>query len=173
MREFKVFKKLSEGTILQRQDGWQYAPLHWVFAVKHDLRHKARLVMGGHVTTADELDKYAATTSLDGVKLQLFLTARSNKNWCPETLEVPTLTVTPREKYGLPLDQNLKKIKERHMWSNHYMASLPLHTPDLSYSPVQSKNLAFNKVKSCLACGLRHQQTVIHMTTYHTMWTTS
>ena len=35
--------------------------------------------MGGHITTADELDKYAATTSLDGVKLQLFLTARSKK----------------------------------------------------------------------------------------------
>ena len=47
-------------------------PIHWVFAVKHDLRHKARLVMTGHVTTADDLDKYAATTSLDGVKLQLF-----------------------------------------------------------------------------------------------------
>ena len=47
--------------------------------MKHDLRHKARLVIGGHVTTADELDKYAATTSLDGVKLQLFLTARSGK----------------------------------------------------------------------------------------------
>ena len=27
----------------------------------------------------DDLDKYTATTSLDGVKLQLFLMARSNK----------------------------------------------------------------------------------------------
>ena len=35
--------------------------------------------MGGHVTTAEDLDKNAATTSLDGVELQLFLTARSNK----------------------------------------------------------------------------------------------
>ena len=31
------------------------------------------------MTTAEDLDKYAATTSLDGVKLQLFLTARSKK----------------------------------------------------------------------------------------------
>ena len=51
--------------------GWQFAPLHWVFAIKHDLRHKGRLVIGGHVTNADDLDKYAATTSLDGVKLQM------------------------------------------------------------------------------------------------------
>ena len=54
-------------------------PLHWVFAVKTDLRHKARMVMGGHVTNADDMDKYAATTSMNGVKLQLYLTARDRK----------------------------------------------------------------------------------------------
>ena len=36
--------------------------------------------MGGHVTTAEDLDKYAATTSMDGVKLQLFLTSRGKKD---------------------------------------------------------------------------------------------
>ena len=46
MKEFKVFEPISSDTVLKREDGWQYAPLHWVFAVKHDLRHKARLVMG-------------------------------------------------------------------------------------------------------------------------------
>ena len=40
---------------------WQYAPLHWVFCVKHDLRHKARLVMGGHVTDSTGYDKYVVT----------------------------------------------------------------------------------------------------------------
>ena len=35
--------------------------------------HKARLVIGLHVTNAERLDKYAATTNLDGVQLQLFL----------------------------------------------------------------------------------------------------
>ena len=42
--------------------------------------HKARLVMGEHVTTADDLDKYTATINLDGVELQLFLTARLKRN---------------------------------------------------------------------------------------------
>ena len=50
-----------------------------MFVVKNDLRHKACLVIDGHVTNADKLDKYAATTSLDSVKLQLYLTARSGK----------------------------------------------------------------------------------------------
>ena len=49
MRDFKVFEPIHKDKILTRKDGWQYAPLHWVFAVKHDLRHKARLVIEGHV----------------------------------------------------------------------------------------------------------------------------
>ena len=79
MKDFKVFEPIGREVHLSCSKGWQYAPLHWVFAVKNDLRHKARLVIGGHVTNADELDKCAATTSLDGVKLQLYLTARSGK----------------------------------------------------------------------------------------------
>ena len=79
MKDFRVFEPIGREVHLSRSNGWQYAPLHWVFAVKNDLRHKARLVIGGHVTNADDLDKYATTTSLDGVKLQLFLTARSGK----------------------------------------------------------------------------------------------
>ena len=79
MKDFRVFEPIGRKVHLSRSKGWQYAPLHWVFAVKNDLRHKARLVIGGHVTNTDDLDKYAATTSLDGVELKLFLTARSGK----------------------------------------------------------------------------------------------
>ena len=79
MKDYQVFDHLMDSQILNQKDGWQFAPLHWVFTIKHDLRHKARLVIGAHVTTADDLDKYTATTSMDGVKLQLFLTARSGK----------------------------------------------------------------------------------------------
>ena len=79
MKDGKVFEPIGREVNLSRSKGWQYAPLHWVFAIKNDLRHKSRLVIGGHVTTVDELDKYAATTSLDGVKLQLYLTVRSGK----------------------------------------------------------------------------------------------
>ena len=35
--------------------------------------------MGLHVTTSGDVYKYVATTSLDGVKLQLFLTDRYKK----------------------------------------------------------------------------------------------
>ena len=62
---YSCFRALSREEMAP--DEYQFVPMHMVFAVKHDLRHKARLVIGGHVTTADELDKYTATTSLAGV----------------------------------------------------------------------------------------------------------
>ena len=83
LKHFKVFEPIGREVHLSHSKGWQYAPLHWAFAIRYNLRHNARLVIGGHVTTTDELDKYAATTSLDGVKLQLYLTARSGKRWFP------------------------------------------------------------------------------------------
>ena len=54
---------------------WQYVPLHWVFAVKHDLRHKERLVIGGHVTDATGYDRYAATIRTEIIRLQIYLAA--------------------------------------------------------------------------------------------------
>ena len=48
---YKVFKIMRQGHQFDAKI-WQFAPLHWVFSVKHDLRHKARLFMGGHVTDA-------------------------------------------------------------------------------------------------------------------------
>ena len=55
----KIFEIQKKGYIFD--DIWQYTPLHWVFCVKHDLRHKARLVMGGHVTDSTGYDKYVVT----------------------------------------------------------------------------------------------------------------
>ena len=51
------------------KDLLQYTPLHLVFAVKHDLRHKVRLVMGGHMTNASNNDKYATTIKLENILL--------------------------------------------------------------------------------------------------------
>lgn len=79
VEDFEVFKQVDRSKNFSRAKGWQFAPLHWVFAIKHNLRHRGRLVIGGHVANADALDKYAATTSLDGVKLQMYITVRSQK----------------------------------------------------------------------------------------------
>ena len=63
---YKVFQIQMKGHMFE--EIWQYAPLHWVFCVKHDLRHKARLVMGGHVTDATGYDKYEATIKMENLR---------------------------------------------------------------------------------------------------------
>ena len=101
MKDSKVFEPIGREVHLSCSKGWQYAPLHWVFAIKNDLRHKSCLIVGGHVTKVDEPDKYAATTSLDGVKLQLYLTARSGGNIISGDIGSAYLNSYTKEKSGL------------------------------------------------------------------------
>ena len=54
--KYKVFTALEDHKRCCKENGWQYAPILWVFTVKHDLRRKARMVIGGHVTDSEELD---------------------------------------------------------------------------------------------------------------------
>ena len=75
MIEFKVFKVHHNRTQFPTKEGWQFAPLHWVYAVKHDGRHKARLVIGGHVTDAEGYNTFASTICMEHVRLQVFLTS--------------------------------------------------------------------------------------------------
>ena len=48
---------------------WQQTRLHMVFAVKHDLRRKARLVAGGHLVELREQAVYSSTVKPISVKL--------------------------------------------------------------------------------------------------------
>ena len=75
MIEFKVFKIHQERPQFPTEYGWQFAPLHWVYAVKHDGRHKARLVIGGYVTDADGYSTFASTVGMEHIRLQVFLAA--------------------------------------------------------------------------------------------------
>ena len=52
---FEIKRRFNPNTLFPKSEGWQFAPLHWVFAVKHGGRHKARLVIGGHVKDASEM----------------------------------------------------------------------------------------------------------------------
>ena len=48
---------------------WQQTRLHMVFAVKHDLRRKARLVTGGHLIELREQQVYSSTVKSISVKI--------------------------------------------------------------------------------------------------------
>ena len=75
MIEFKVLKIHQNRPQFSSEEGWKFAPLHWLYAVKHDGRHKARLVIGGNVTDSEGYNTFASTIHMEHVRLQVFLTA--------------------------------------------------------------------------------------------------
>jgi hypothetical protein len=54
--------------------GFQMTRVHWVFDVKHDLRHRARMVAGGHLTKAPEnMSTYSGVVSIKSFRTVMFL----------------------------------------------------------------------------------------------------
>src|SRR6056300_413537 len=66
--EFGKDKKL-----LNVPKGHKLIRVHIVFACKHDLRHKARLVAGGHLTGEPVESVYSSVVSLRSIRLTAFL----------------------------------------------------------------------------------------------------
>ena len=54
-------------------NGYQKIRVHLIFAVKHDGRHKARLVAGGHLTPDPIESIYSGVVSIRSLKLGIFL----------------------------------------------------------------------------------------------------
>ena len=60
----------SPDTRFHKSDGWQYAPLRMIFDIKQeDLRHKARLVAGGHVVDSSHYTTFSSTIESLSVRL--------------------------------------------------------------------------------------------------------
>ena len=58
--------------------GCQLIRVNMVFDVKHDLRHKCRLVAGGHLTSPNGDTSYSSVASLRSIRLVTFI-AELNK----------------------------------------------------------------------------------------------
>ena len=52
--------------------GYKYIKVFFVYAVKHDLCHRAQLVAGGHMTK-DNGDSYSSVISLEGMSLAIMM----------------------------------------------------------------------------------------------------
>jgi hypothetical protein len=53
--------------------GYKKIRVHLIFAVKHDGRHKSRLVADGHLTDVPVESVYSGVVSLHGLRLRVFL----------------------------------------------------------------------------------------------------
>ena len=71
--EYETFTDLGHKSVAKVPDGYKKIRVHLVYAVKHDGRHKARLVADGHLTEVPTESVYSGVVSLRGFRLVLFL----------------------------------------------------------------------------------------------------
>jgi len=69
--EYNTFKNLGKGA--KPPDGYKKIRVHLVFDIKHDGRHKSRLVADGHLTKIPMESVYSGVVSLCGLWLLVFL----------------------------------------------------------------------------------------------------
>ena len=82
IHEYKVFKdtgkaKFHNGKVVT-PDGFQKIRVHFVYAVKHDGRFKARLVADGHITKEPVETIYSGVVSLRSLRMVVFLSQLNN-----------------------------------------------------------------------------------------------
>ncbi len=71
LHKFNTFHDL--GVRRNKPDGYQMTKVHWVFDVKHDLRRRARLVTGGHLTNPPMDAVYSGVVSMRCFRIVTFL----------------------------------------------------------------------------------------------------
>ena len=77
IHEYKVFKDTGKAQFhngkIVTPDGFQKIRVHFVYAVKHDGRFKARLVADGHLTKEPVESTYSGVVSLRSLRMVVFL----------------------------------------------------------------------------------------------------
>jgi len=73
LKDYETFKDLGEFQDSKIPEGYKRIKVHLVFDVKHDGRHKARLVADGHLTDVPLDGVYAGVVSLRGLRMCIFL----------------------------------------------------------------------------------------------------
>ena len=68
---YSTFKDLGKGS--PGPEGYKKIRVHFVYDVKHDGRHKARLVAGGHLTDVPAKSVYSGVVSLCSLRICIFL----------------------------------------------------------------------------------------------------
>ena len=80
IHEYKSF--IDKGIGFDPGHEFKKIRVHMVYAVKHDGRHKARLVAGGHLTETPIDSVYSSVVSLRGIRILAFLGELNNlKVW--------------------------------------------------------------------------------------------
>jgi hypothetical protein len=107
LQGFQAFKDIGHSDRTSPPKGYTKITGHMVYAVKHDGRHKARYVAGGHLTETPVDSVYSSVVSLRGIRLLVFIAQLTDWQSGPQMLGTHTLKATPKKRYISSLGQNL------------------------------------------------------------------
>ena len=117
LSDYVVFEDLGKNAAVP--EGYKKIRTHLVFAVKHDGRHKARMVADGHLTDVPLDSVYSGVVSLRGLRLVLFLAELNDLNTCATDIGNAYLEAETKEKVCIiagkefgPLEGHLLIIKK-------------------------------------------------------------
>ena len=96
INEFKTFRLLGSGEKLP--DDYKQIPYMFVFDVKFDLRHKARLVAGGHKTDPPREDIYSGVVGIETIRIGFLLGDANDLLVCAGDIGSAYLNGKTREK---------------------------------------------------------------------------
>jgi hypothetical protein len=69
---------IDKGVLKRPPRDYKFIRVHFIYDCKHDLRRKARMVAGGHMTTAEKDDSYSGVVSLRSLRICLLLGELNN-----------------------------------------------------------------------------------------------
>ena len=115
IHEYKVFKDTGKAQFHNGKavtpDGFQKIRVHFVYAVKHDGRFKARLVADGHLTKEPVESIYSGVVSLRSLRMVVFLSQLNDLEIWGADVGNAYLEAYTDESYASLLDQNSRNYK--------------------------------------------------------------
>ena len=115
IHEYKVFKDIGKAQFHDGKavipDGFQKIRVHFVYAVKHDGRFKARLVADGHLTKEPVESIYSGVVSLRSLRMVVFLSQLNDLKIWGADVGIAYLEVYTDKSYAPLLDQSSRNYK--------------------------------------------------------------
>jgi hypothetical protein len=94
-----VFEYKSPSYTCSKSDGWQYTPMHMMFDIKQQyLRHKARLLCGGHMIDSLGHATYSSTIKDISVRLLMIIATQNSLDMMVGNIGNPFPTAPCAEK---------------------------------------------------------------------------
>ena len=129
INEYKVFQDHGKAQydpkarkVSNAPNGYQKIRVHLIFAVKHDGRHKARLVAGGHLTPDPIESIYSGIVSIRSLRLVIFLAKLNNLEVWGADIGNAYLEAKTKEKLYIVEAQSLRNLRDIYwLYIKHYM----------------------------------------------------